>query len=634
MKRSLGFGIAILLLLAPLSGEGYGSSQADIILEMDQSGALPASVYQLGRVHRLSWQVPIEYSVAGSRRTTRDLRRWYALSIASGDADETIQELETIPGIASVRKQVVYQTAQIPNDVQFSLQYGLLSNVHALADINAPQAWDETTGSGNTVIAIVDGGVDLEHEDLASKIWRNGGEIADNGIDDDGNGYIDDTHGWDFVESQPAGVAINHATHVAGIAAAASNNNVGVAGVDWGARIMSVRVLSASGTGREESIIRGIGYAVDNGADVINLSIVGTRSEALLAAIERAYASGVVVVAAAGNSGLDTSIIRPYPICAEADGAQMVLGVGGTDEDAEPARFSNYGDCVDVSAPGDDIFSTKAGNRYGEMSGTSMSSPFAAGVAGLYLAKNPGASPGQVISAIIGSRKPFVGDEDAAEWNERYSGHLDAAGALGIPVSESFETDLDASDDGDIVTSPTPTPAPQESHSGGEDSGGGSGDGGGGGGGGGGSDDSHEPEPTPLPRVRPARRVVPNLSLVPRINEAFRRVFQRNPNVTEHRYWYKRVKAGDKQTFQALTGAMRWQAVHGRTYVPSGSDVAGVSTDSLVSKINAVHRTAFGRNPSVSEHGYWMSRVVSGEKSSEISLLGAMVFHRLAGIFH
>ena len=149
-----------------------------------------------------------------------------------------------------------------PNDAQFSSLWGLHNTGQTGgafdADIDATEAWSLFTGDPNMVVADIDTGLDMTHPDIAANLYTNPGEIAGNGIDDDGNGFIDDVHGWDFADGEPAGVPHDHGTHVAGIAAASSNNGVGIAGVEWGARMMSGRGLRASGVGREEWGGRGI----------------------------------------------------------------------------------------------------------------------------------------------------------------------------------------------------------------------------------------------------------------------------------------------------------------------------------------------------------------------------------------
>lgn len=478
----------------------------------------------------------------------------------------TIEHLRRQPGVKRVRLEQEYQAALVPNDPHFSEQYGLQSSVSALADIKAPAAWEKTTGSSATVIAIVDGGVDVTHEDLAGKMWANPGEVPGNHLDDDGNGFVDDVHGWDFVSDKPAMFAIDHATHVAGIAAAAGNNGVGVAGVDWGARIMSVRVLSSFGVGRESAIAEGIHYAVVNGAKVINLSLVGAPSDLLAAAVEEAYNAGVVVVVAAGNSGADTTGGRVYPVCADIGGVDMVLGVGATDAAGAPASFSNYGSCLNVSAPGKKIISTVVGNQYHDMTGTSMSSPFVAGVAGLYLALHPSASPAEVIAAITNNADSFTGPH-AAEWNQEYKGKLNAAKVVG--ATELITPTPTPSPTPSPTFSPTPTPPPNaspiptvsptpvpttESSSSGS----------GGGGGSGGSEEVAQP--TSTPRVAGARTSArANRALLVRLKDTFRFVFGRLPTVKEKTWWMERIKLGQKRTYLELLGAMHWQHSKGRT---------------------------------------------------------------------
>lgn len=587
-------------------------------------------------MQRLSDRVPRTYEVDGQEITARDLRRWRVVETTLTEAPELLETLRQHPAVASVAYEQTYSTAALPNDPMFSQQYGLNSTLNALADINAPAAWDVTTGSTQTVIAVLDGGVDIQHPDLKSKIWANPGEVAGNSIDDDGNGFVDDVHGWDFYRNKPAGQGIDHATHVAGIAAADSNNGLGVAGVDWGARIMSVKGLSDFGTGSETNIVRGMEYAMANGADIINMSLVGPPSEALLAAVENAYANGVLVVAAAGNFGGDTGRARPYPACAETSGVNMVVGVGATDQDGEPASFSAYGTCVDISAPGKDIFSTAEGNDYRKMSGTSMSAPFVSGVAGLYLAQHPGASPAEVITALRRG-DPFTGKK-AAQWNAAYGGKLNAAAVVGA----SSSTNVQPSPTPSPSVSPTTTPLPSPSSSP-NNIGSGSSDGGGDSGGGGGGGDccaaetSSSSAPAKKPQAAGATKAKPNLLLLSQIKTLFHSVFGRSPIAVEHRYWEGRVKRAEKRTSPELRGAMMWQAARGLTYVPDKKDgragnVAGAQ--SLIHQINAIHRQAYGRNPTASEHSYWLGRVVNGDKNSEIALLGAMLFHRLAGIVH
>jgi len=568
-------------------------------------------------IRKLSTQAPKSYDVYGQKTIAGDMRKWRIVEVDASQASQLVEDLKGSPAVKSVSVEQIYQQASTPNDPAYGLQYGLPL-------IGAPEAWNNTTGNSSTVIAIIDGGVDLSHEDLSDKIWQNSGEIAANNIDDDNNGFVDDVNGWDFVSDKPAGIAINHATHVAGIAAASGNNNTGVSGVDWQAKIMSVRALSQSGQGGEADIVQAIDYAANNGADVINLSIVGGASQALLTAIENAYAKGVVIVAAAGNNGADTGITNPYPACAETGGVNMVIGVAAIDADGEPTNFSAYGDCVDISAPGKDIHSTKVNDNYGEMTGTSMSAPFVAGAAGLYLSQHAQASPGEVISAITSSKKSFNGSE-ASQWNGDYKGMLDLSALITAPPADN---------DNDTSSASQAPSASNSSGDSGQSGGGGGSDGGGGGDGGG--DGGEEPAPTPKPKVAGAVAKKANLSLLTPLNGIFQSVYGRLPNAGEKNYWAKRIKQGEKTTIAALRGAMLWQKARGLSPVLPLARVLGVSINdnNLIAKINSLHRQAYGRNPSSSEHAYWLLRVSSKDKTSEGALLGAMLFHRLAGISH
>jgi len=249
--------------------------------------------------------------------------------------------------VAYAEPDFVAQAVGSPDDTGFGNQWGMVK-------IQAPQAWEVTTGSNSIKIAIVDTGVDLDHPDLANKVISN--------INFSNSATTDDVYG--------------HGTHVAGIAAAITNNGIGVAGLGYSATIMSVKVLDDTGIGAYSWIVSGIIWAADNGAEIINLSLGGSyASSALEDAVNYAWSKGVVVVAAAGNNG-DTTPSYPayYTNC---------IAVAATDANDAKASFSNYGDWVDVAAPGVSIYSTLKDNDYGYKSGTSMASPHVAGLAAL-----------------------------------------------------------------------------------------------------------------------------------------------------------------------------------------------------------------------------------------------------------
>jgi thermitase len=269
------------------------------------------------------------------------------VTVSQGRAMAMAKAYSSNPKVAYAEPDFVASAVDSPDDQWFEKQWGL-------AKVEAPQAWDVTTGSPSINIAILDTGVDLDHPDLADKILSN--------MNFSSSPTIDDVHG--------------HGTHVAGIAAAMTDNSVGVAGLGYSSTIMNVKVLGDTGSGAYSSIASGIIWAVDNGAEVINMSFGGASpSSTLEDAINYAWSEGVVVVAAAGNYG-NTAPLYPayYTNC---------IAVAATDSLDRLASWSNYGDWVDVAAPGVGIYATLKDNSYGYKSGTSMASPHVAGLAGL-----------------------------------------------------------------------------------------------------------------------------------------------------------------------------------------------------------------------------------------------------------
>ncbi len=312
---------------------------------------------------------------------------------------------------------------RVPDDTYYPEQW-------YLKHIGVPEAWNTTLGIETVPIAIIDTGVDLDHPDLKDNIWRNVREISRNGIDDDGNGYIDDVHGWDFIanDNDPrpdvsgkfAVLAANHGTINAGVAAARGNNGRGIVGVTWQSTIMPLRALDSNGEGDPALIIRAVNYAVQNGAKVINLSFAGTAASSELAAtLRRAYDSGVFVVAAGGNArdegtaiSLDAQSL--YPVCLD-DGADenFIFGVAATDDKDVKGNFSNYGaGCIDISAPGARILSTQLwrpkvrffDSQYGGFyNGTSVAAPIVSGVAALLFSLDRNLTPKQVTNVLLNS---------------------------------------------------------------------------------------------------------------------------------------------------------------------------------------------------------------------------------------
>ncbi len=359
-----------------------------------------------------------------------------ALRVPAGEECAMLETLRRDPRVAYAELDYAVQATDVitPNDPDWPLQWGP-------AKIGAPAAWSIVTGTSGVVIAVLDTGTYLDHEDLASRLWTNPGEVPGNWVDDDGNGQVDDVHGWHFYHSWSGSAYFpaedgdvrddnGHGTHVSGIAAAATNNGAGIAGLARGARIMPVKVLDQYGNGWYSDIAAGIVYAANNGARIINLSLGGsTDSQTLRAAVDYARSRGALVVSAAGNKGLP---LVYYPAAYEP-----VLAVAATDQSDQRASFSNYGPQVDLAAPGQDIYSTWCrqdiyaglcqGSYYFVKSGTSMAAPHVSGVAALVWSRWPTMTADAVAMQITQTAQ----DVDSPGWDEYTGwGRLDAATAV------------------------------------------------------------------------------------------------------------------------------------------------------------------------------------------------------------
>lgn len=307
----------------------------------------------------------------------------------------------------------------VPDDPAFDLLWGLNNTGQTGgvpdADIDAPEAWDTATLGKGVIVGVVDTGVDYSHEDLAGNMWQNPGEIAADGIDNDGNGWVDDIYGIDTVnnDSDPFDDN-NHGTHVTGTIGALGNNGKGITGIAWETKIMALKFLDASGSGFNSDAIEAIGYALSMKNKLGYLRMIlnnswggGGYSQALYDAIQTAQNEGVLFLAAAGNEGRDTDLYPHYPSGYDLDN---IITVGASDQKDQPpvlfgtASWSNRGcTSVDLSAPGDNIFSTLPFNQYGFNSGTSMATPHVSGIAALIWSKYPNQNWRVVKSALLNS---------------------------------------------------------------------------------------------------------------------------------------------------------------------------------------------------------------------------------------
>jgi len=374
-----------------------------------------------------------------------DLERIYKLKLDL-DENQSLQDAVAAyaasPDVEYAELNYIVSVALSPNDAHYPLQWPL-NNIGQYypasgwfnpppgtpdSDIDAPEAWDIHTGSSNIIVAVIDTGVDYNHRDLQSNMWVNEVELYGSaGVDDDGNGHIDDIYGYDFINGDPDPLDdFGHGTHTSGIIAAKGNNGLDIAGVCWNCRIMAIKFLDSDGSGTLEGAIESFYYAVQNGADVTSNSWSAAGfSQALEEAINYANSQGVITIASAGNNGFDIPI---YP----AHYAN-VISVAATNSNDEKATFSNYGNWVDIAAPGVDVLSLRAaGTSLGDVyddyttiaSGTSMSCPYVAGACAFLLSANPLLKSDEVYDIIMETVDPIADGICLSD------GRLNLAGAI------------------------------------------------------------------------------------------------------------------------------------------------------------------------------------------------------------
>ncbi len=340
-------------------------------------------------------------------------------------SDGAVQKADIVHVIGRVMGTVefaepdyIYRIGATPNDTHYGLLWGLNNTGQTVnsdpgtagADIDANLAWDVTTGSATTVVGMADSGIRRTHEDLSANIWTNPGEIAGNNIDDDGNGYVDDTWGWDFWNNDKDPTDDNgHGTHTAGTVGAVGNNGKGVVGVAWNVRMVGLKIGSRTGSVSSSAGISAINYCVNKGIKVSNHSWGGTGfSSSFDAAVTSARNAGHMLVCAAGNSGADNDSTPFYPASYTQDN---IIAVASTTNDDGLSSFSNYGlTRVDLGAPGSNIASTyisrNSNTAYAYLSGTSMAAPHVTGAAALVWSVNPTWTYSQVRSKILSTVRP------------------------------------------------------------------------------------------------------------------------------------------------------------------------------------------------------------------------------------
>jgi subtilisin family serine protease len=343
------------------------------------------------------------------------LDRLYLAHLSSDVNRKAVQQaISQDPRVEYAEPNYIVSASLIPNDPDFSRLWGLentgQTGGNADADIDAPEAWDIMHDTAVT-IGVIDTGVSYTHEDLSANVWTNPGEVAGNNLDDDGNGFIDDIHGWDFANNDNDPLDDNgHGTHVSGTIAGIGNNGVGVSGVAWSAKVAALKFLDSTGSGNTANAVKAVQYANQMGFAITSNSWGGGGfSQALYDAIATGNTAGTIFVAAAGNSNLDNDAYPNYP---SNYNLPNIVAVAATDHRDTRASFSNYGaTTVDIAAPGVGIYSTvPTGNcdlcdasGYASLSGTSMATPHVAGALALLKVQFPDAGPSALIYQLLGN---------------------------------------------------------------------------------------------------------------------------------------------------------------------------------------------------------------------------------------
>ncbi len=425
-------------------------AQHNVVLEKLREKGNPILFAQVKNVDRINENETIH----SLRVSEEQLSRWFELITDTTIAPEALSAILKKNGIVeSAEPRYKYNLCFTPNDSLYSYQY-------SLPLIHAPEAWDIQRCDSTMLIAVDDIGTDWTHIDLRNAIYINAGETGvdadgldkrSNGIDDDGDGFIDDWHGWDFAgitniapDNDPY-PGREHGTHTAGIMAASGNNRAGVCGVAFGAKLLALKC--GDNTGVDISFgYEGIVYAADMGSKVVNNSWGGNmRSDVGQEIVNYATAKNCVVVAASGNSGILQDF---FPAS-----FNNVLSVSSVDQDASLSYFSNFGTHVDVCAPGGGVLSTVPGNSYAQLSGTSMASPTAAGAIALIRQKYPNFEPAQTIELLRATCGPLT-NNPFPEYTG--GGLINIAKALGASAKHSariVSVEIDDDDNDHQLTS-------------------------------------------------------------------------------------------------------------------------------------------------------------------------------------
>ena len=378
------------------------------------------------------------------------LKNFFVLKFKKGtDIKKTGQELINLPELEGVAPNYIDTIQIIPQDPF----YNQLQLLWGFDKISMPQAWDSIRGSNSIIVAVVDTGIDYNHQDFSGRTIIKGPDLATCDMIESGACASPKQRDSDPIDDN------SHGTHVSGVIGAVTNNNIGVSGVNWDVTLMAVKVMGKSGQGFRNDILEGIRFAADNGAKVINISL-GNGAPCgfeYQTEIDYALSKGSIVVAAAGNGdngvAVDASGFSP----ASCNG---VITVGATTQPDTRWNLSNWGERVDISAPGHEIVSTVLNNQYQSKNGTSMAAPHVSGVVGLLLAANPGLPQDQVKSCLINSADPITTDENIGPRLNAYRALTLCTNTASIPIATNVTPSPIISPDSMPPTSKPLTPSP------------------------------------------------------------------------------------------------------------------------------------------------------------------------------
>jgi subtilisin family serine protease len=355
--------------------------------------------------------------------------------------ESAVTTLKEDPRIERVEPNWIVTMTQAPND-----PYYIANSQWAINKIQAPGAWDFSVGSASVTVAVIDTGLNYTHPDISANVWSNPGDVCGDSLDNDGNGYVDDCRGWNFVgdNNNPAD-GNGHGTHVAGIIGAVGNNGIGVTGVAWNVKIMPLQMLDAWGSGSVWDAIQAINYARVKGARVINASWTSAGfSQSLQDAIQAFTAGGGIFVAAAGNSegtdpGTNNDTSPLYPASFLVSG---LITVAASDAGDNLTSYSDYGkNTVHVAAPGQGIVSTYLpGSTYATASGTSMATAHVSGLAALIFAVNPLLTGTQVKQVIMQNVDPVTVLADKVASGGRINAYAAVRSAVSTTTSSGGNT--------------------------------------------------------------------------------------------------------------------------------------------------------------------------------------------------